>query len=809
MDGEIIIDGYKKLNFAKPYLRNDEQPTADPTGYNVYYDVPNNTLTLNNYIGDGQYKSYAIGSYNARHLKIILNGDNVINMGGMDIRSSVTFEGNGSLTLKNGRLFSSRNINIMGGNININIDEIYGDIYSETIGIVGHSGKITITGDHTKVKVNVTGSKESLKGIWAGGMSVEGNSSLEVNVTCNGDVQNNIGIYASEYIDIMITTLDRVSINVGGDGRGKAINSENIIINEESYSIKGDRYGSSVVYIRNNDIEPLRFENRNLDISPGKPGKGINSIDLNIGVSGGTGPYTFTKVGVWPEWLNLSSEGIITGTRPSETKPRSLIKVKVTDSLGANKTISLEVGNVYEHWIKLGDKYLFANVEDGYLKNDGSYGNAGNYNAYFRKVKYGSQQEKVELTLRNYEREGDIYCGSEIPLIIDVVGHNKLINGRIESSDHMELEGYGWLDVPFGIIIDPRSTQGKNITIDGPKIKIHHIVSNSSVTGSYGIEAGSQGKVEIYGSTEVDMHKIFVSSYGIWGGEGVTIGGNSKVKIRFNGDVNILKASGIYVGEGELNIHTLDEIYIDATHPNIKSYWAINAREGVVMNFNSINYDSTPCPGEEEYPHYADQYFHQIYTNEADPKYDITVNNIYTPDQKPVAYASKDKSVEYEHIYLNTLPGYVVTNWDPDNWYGSIMSKDSKGRDRLLMPNEGININLEYGEHIFATIGVDKMGINANNWNVTTHEWDNPNAILTYTTTENLVGITIAKKNGSIEGSIKSIRAYYFDEWRQKYINTTVYKGTIQAVAPGVPLTPGLYTFEMPEYPVMIEVIFE
>ena len=84
------------------------------------------------------------------------------------------------------------------------------------------------------------------------------------------------------------------------------------------------------------------------DVPPGLPDAYLSpQINLQPGVSGGIGSYTFSKEGTWPSWLNLNtSSGVLSGIRPASTEAATTVTVRVTDSQGAWEEITLNVGEV-------------------------------------------------------------------------------------------------------------------------------------------------------------------------------------------------------------------------------------------------------------------------------------------------------------------------------------------------------------------------------------------------------------------------------------------------------------------------------
>ncbi len=90
----------------------------------------------------------------------------------------------------------------------------------------------------------------------------------------------------------------------------------------------------------------LTFEDSNYyNIPSGVVKKAITSFDVSGAVSGGTKPYTFTLENA-PEWLTITEEGVVSGTRPDTVADATTAIIRVTDAAGASKTIEIAVGAV-------------------------------------------------------------------------------------------------------------------------------------------------------------------------------------------------------------------------------------------------------------------------------------------------------------------------------------------------------------------------------------------------------------------------------------------------------------------------------
>ncbi len=91
---------------------------------------------------------------------------------------------------------------------------------------------------------------------------------------------------------------------------------------------------------------PLAFVKSSAwDIGDTQNGVAIASFSVAIGASGGTAPYTFSKVS-GPAWLAVAPDGTVSGT-PTATGTNENLVIRVTDSAGTPATadITLTVGN--------------------------------------------------------------------------------------------------------------------------------------------------------------------------------------------------------------------------------------------------------------------------------------------------------------------------------------------------------------------------------------------------------------------------------------------------------------------------------
>lgn len=81
------------------------------------------------------------------------------------------------------------------------------------------------------------------------------------------------------------------------------------------------------------------------DIPEGIVNTAITEIDVSGAVAGGFSPYSFSKES-GPEWLIVSADGKITGTRPAEAAAATDALIRVTDNAGFSDIIVIKVGAV-------------------------------------------------------------------------------------------------------------------------------------------------------------------------------------------------------------------------------------------------------------------------------------------------------------------------------------------------------------------------------------------------------------------------------------------------------------------------------
>ena len=88
------------------------------------------------------------------------------------------------------------------------------------------------------------------------------------------------------------------------------------------------------------------YSNVGYNIPMGAAGTAIDVVDIKNGAKGGSAPYTFSKSS-GPSWLNVSSDGKISGTRPNSTQEETIATISVRDANNTTKTITIHIGEVF------------------------------------------------------------------------------------------------------------------------------------------------------------------------------------------------------------------------------------------------------------------------------------------------------------------------------------------------------------------------------------------------------------------------------------------------------------------------------
>ena len=135
--------------------------------------------------------------------------------------------------------------------------------------------------------------------------------------------------------------LDSAGVTVTVDGAAWTTGTPDV---DDDYSLVG--VNSPEYTVTAPAGTPLAFaKNDKWNIGDTQNGVAITSFSVESGASGGTAPYTFSKVS-GPAWLQVAPDGTVSGT-PTAAGANENLVIRVTDSAGTPATadITLTVGN--------------------------------------------------------------------------------------------------------------------------------------------------------------------------------------------------------------------------------------------------------------------------------------------------------------------------------------------------------------------------------------------------------------------------------------------------------------------------------
>lgn len=319
-----------------------------------------------------------------------------------------------------------------------------------------------------------------------------------------------------------------------------------------------DEFGDPILTPIFEDV--LKFELDSYEILEGEVDTYISNITLTEKVSGGSGDYSFSQEGYWPDWLKISNHATvyISGKRPAEGQDATNITVKVTDNeTGKTATADISVGAVYYGPIKFvshnsGSPTYTLDKEKPYYNGwSATATELNNYYAYY-------DVYTRTLTLNNLETSADLIVEQGPLNIILNDGTTNYIQGAIQVRGDINISGNGKLEMaPFNT---PRRGSIHSIwggvNINGGEIKLQVID-----TDNFGIKAG-YGPVNIGGNTKLDIYvgSSGTNNYGIWSSSyGVNIKDRANVEIEVK---NATNNYGIYASSN-LDITTKSKLVIE------------------------------------------------------------------------------------------------------------------------------------------------------------------------------------------------------------------------------------------------------
>ena len=268
----------------------------------------------------------------------------------------------------------------------------------------------------------------------------------------------------------------------------------------EDYSYR--YYQTAEITVTKTEDYPLTFgDSDSYNITSNFVGVPITQVSLSEAVVGGVGTYTFTKVS-GPDWINVSTNGIISGTPTEETSYYAYLVVRVTDGASNYKEITIDVAPTYpdpsKRYVmlyvdlvsdmgipvyggKIKDTYNFTAVrgEDAYMP--------GYMGGWFKKASDGSFYKYEESTFT----EGTYYYINQIR----VDGLSGL-DHVLDNDTQLTVDGVKWKPYePVNIDNDYsyRYYQSPNYVVVSSKKVIQTAASTTSVTLKWNKTTGAKG----------------------------------------------------------------------------------------------------------------------------------------------------------------------------------------------------------------------------------------------------------------------------------------------------------------------------
>lgn len=239
----VDTNQYKDLSYETPYLRNGEEPSADPVGYNAYHDSINGILHINGYDGGNFIAGNADNPYD---LKIEVRGSNVTQGGRLVVYGNLLLEGQGassSLQVSDNFLEVKDELHITtaagAGQFTLEINDKPDKSHSG-IKSISATNDIIIDGKTKLVIASYDDLTTALcYGIRSsyGDIKITGESVVEIDLETN----NNVGIEVSYGKEVRIDTKGSLKIK-----SRKAFETEPII-NSAKYNMDGN-WNSNYIY---------------------------------------------------------------------------------------------------------------------------------------------------------------------------------------------------------------------------------------------------------------------------------------------------------------------------------------------------------------------------------------------------------------------------------------------------------------------------------------------------------------------------------------------------------------------------------
>ena len=160
------------------------------------------------------------------------------------------------------------------------------------------------------------------------------------------------------------------------DGVTLTVNGENWT--EKGKAYVGDNFSWDWFYSREYEITapigaPVGFiKNNTWDLKKVYEGRAIPAFSVASGATGGTKPYTFSKV-TGPDWIEVAADGTVSGT-PTALGANAALVIRVTDSTSTTAEITLTIADTItnpDDRIKISEIHATSNIDEvvGYGKS--------------------------------------------------------------------------------------------------------------------------------------------------------------------------------------------------------------------------------------------------------------------------------------------------------------------------------------------------------------------------------------------------------------------------------------------------------
>ncbi len=339
-----------------------------------------------------------------------------------------------------------------------------------------------------------------------------------------------------------------------------------------------------------------------LMISKSKKGQPIIEVSLETFVSGGEKPYTFKKIS-GPDWMTVSSEGVVSGT-PTVVGPNPNLVTEVTDQTGQSIQASLKVGDTE---LDPADREKITEMET--TSDDFStipkYG--GNCSYVTFTVTKGSPAY-VNTTMGSWrKKEGDTWQWNSPENVFTTGTYRYEVQIRVDNEagkTHVLGEGFTFkMNGENWTVLDPLTVNNTSsyVWVAGPEITITepvgeplnlNIPSIVKIENIYKGTAMKEISIKDYawgGEKPYTFSKtsgpewINVSSEGVISGTPTVTGTNENLVVRVTDKAGTFKEATIAVGETKMNPEDREDVtLVEATSEDLNTIPSVGNKCGYV-----------------------------------------------------------------------------------------------------------------------------------------------------------------------------------------------------------------------------------